>query len=76
MATTKKTTAKKPAAKQAAPKPEENSVLVVEEPVIKQDQNEILVKDIPLIKIVDEYGNKFRMEPDFARGKYILRPRL
>lgn len=72
MATTKKAAARKPAAKPVVKVVE----TIVEDPVIKIAEDEYLVKDIPNIKIVDEHGNKYRMEPDFARGKYILRPRL
>lgn len=65
--------AKKPVAKKPAAKPIEKIETVVEKSVVIQT-DEVLIKDIPNIKIVDEHGNKYRMETDFVRGKYILRP--
>jgi len=71
--TTKKTGTKKPVAKIPEPKLEKE---VVEGLTIEPKEVVIKMKDIPNIVIVDDHGNKYRLDRDFTIGKFILRPRM
>lgn len=67
-------TAKKPVVKKETQPVQEPDNVVVEKPELKELI--IPLEEISKLTFVNQAGTKFYLDPDFIKGKFILRPKL